>query len=422
MTGGDLSCQLPFTSKVRNSYQKIRMIGLLTSTLIPTISAKRHVVEPIPQWELLIMISVIVGLVLVGGLVAGLTIGLMSLDSTNIAILKESGTPSEQKCAKKIEPLRRNGHLLLVTFLLVNTIVNETLPIMFDAINFTGAWAVLMSTCLIVIFGEIIPQAVCAKYGLQIGAFFAGPVKILIYMFYIVAWPIASLLDYFLGHKAGNIYRHAGLKELVAIHGEDNQGPLSKDEVSVLRAVLDLRSKTAKDIMTSLENVFMLSIEDKLDRETIVSLLQAGFSRVPVYLKTRQDILGCVLTKQFILNDPDAATPVSALKLRKLPLVRDDTPLFELLHIFEAGGTHMALIVTENLDNKQAPFGDVINTNGLNWSLRHPRKATKTSYEIIGIATMEDVLEELIGHEVLLFLIRLLTKLTFMWTIEPIHA
>ena len=153
------------------------MIHILLFTL-SVLGKSRRPLEPLPQWELLSFIGGIVFLVLLGGLVAGLTIGLMSLDSTNIAILKESGTPSEKRCAEKIEPLRRNGHLLLVTLLLVNTVVNETLPIMFDAINFTGASAVLMSTCLIVVFGEIIPQAVCAKYGLQIGAFFSGPVNL----------------------------------------------------------------------------------------------------------------------------------------------------------------------------------------------------------------------------------------------------
>ena len=152
----------------------------ILTIIISIVEARKKVIEPIVGWELYSMIIGIIVLVLLGGLVAGLTIGLMSLDSTNLAILKESGTPSEQRCATKIEPLRRNGHLLLVTLLLVNVIVNETLPIMFDAINFTGAWAVLMSTCLIVVFGEIIPQAVCAKYGLQIGAFFSGPVLELI--------------------------------------------------------------------------------------------------------------------------------------------------------------------------------------------------------------------------------------------------
>ena len=77
------------------------------------------------------------------------------------------------------------------------------------------------------------------------------------------------MLDWLLGHQEGNIYRHAGLKELVALHGEDQEGPLSKDEVSILRAVLDLRSKTVKDVMTPVDDVFMFSIAQKLNRENI---------------------------------------------------------------------------------------------------------------------------------------------------------
>ena len=134
------------------------------------------------DWEYYSIAIMVVVLVLIGGLVAGLTIGLMSIDSTNLAILKVSGTASEKKAAAAIEPIRKNGHLLLVTLLLVNTVVNETLPILFDALEFHGLASVLCSTALIVVFGEILPQAICSRYGLQIGAFFAQPVRVLIFL------------------------------------------------------------------------------------------------------------------------------------------------------------------------------------------------------------------------------------------------
>jgi metal transporter CNNM len=235
--------------------------------------AHKKPLEPIPTWEFASVVAAIVVLVLVGGLVSGLTIGLMSLDSTNLTILKVSGTASEKSYAAKIEPIRKHGHLLLVTLLLVNTAFNETLPILFDSIHLTGYKAVLSSTLLVLLFGEIIPQAVCSRYGLQIGAFFAIPVRILIAGLWVISYPIARLLDYLLGHKAGVIYRHAGLKELVALHGEDQSGPLSKDEVSILRAVLDLRTKTVKDVMTAIDDVFMFSLSEKLDRQTIQKVL-----------------------------------------------------------------------------------------------------------------------------------------------------
>jgi CBS domain containing-hemolysin-like protein len=55
-----------------------------------------------------------------------------------------------------------------------NVIVNETLPIVFDSVLGGGWPAVVLSTALIVIFGEIIPQAACINYGLSIGARFSG--------------------------------------------------------------------------------------------------------------------------------------------------------------------------------------------------------------------------------------------------------
>lgn len=97
----------------------------------------------------------------------------MSLDETNLEILIKSGTPQQKTWALRILPIRKNGHLLLVTMMLANTLTNMSLPILIDEIFGGGVYAVLLSTALILIFGEIIPQAFCARHGLRIGALFA---------------------------------------------------------------------------------------------------------------------------------------------------------------------------------------------------------------------------------------------------------
>ena len=89
---------------------------------------------------------------------------------------------------------------------------------------------------------------------------------------WIIAYPIARLLDWILGSKHGITYRRAELKELVAMHGEDQAGPLNQDEVSILRAVLELRDKSVKNVMTTLEHVYMLPLEAKLDKDTMTSV------------------------------------------------------------------------------------------------------------------------------------------------------
>ncbi|KAH6568416.1 hypothetical protein BASA83_003820 [Batrachochytrium salamandrivorans] len=381
---------------------------------------RRHM-EPIPPLQYWLTIVAIGVLVVVGGIVAGLTIGLMSLDETNLSILKISGTQLERAYVSRIEPIRKNSHLLLVTLLLTNTIVNETLPIMFDAIHLQGWQAVLSSTVLIVIFGEIIPQAVCARYGLQIGAFFAWPVRILIFIAWIVAYPISQLLDAVLGHRNGVVYRHAELKELVAMHGEDQAGPLTKDEVSVLRAVLDLRDKSVQNVMTKLSDVFMLPLSAKLDLETMQTITQAGHSRVPVYdTDNRHTVIGVVLVKQLIVFDPEQQIPVKSIRIRPLPRVLAHTPLFDMLHIFEAGGSHMALVVEQvcsndgTCDNRcysdpcneetqpllNTDQTDTENTND-EAHVNTPASSVPTVFRALGVVTLEDVIEEILGEEII---------------------
>lgn len=79
----------------------------------------------------------------------------MGLDETNLHVLIESGTPTERVNAKKVLSLLERGkHWVLVTLLLSNVVINETLPIILDGVLGGGWQAVVISTALIVIFGE----------------------------------------------------------------------------------------------------------------------------------------------------------------------------------------------------------------------------------------------------------------------------
>ncbi|KAI8803827.1 hypothetical protein BJ742DRAFT_827581 [Cladochytrium replicatum] len=360
--------------------------------------------DPWEYWSVLFAIPV---LVILGGIIAGLTIGLLSLDETTLKVLKRSGTPAEKKWAEQLEPIRKDTHLLLVTLLLANTVINETLPVLMHTVHLDGYQAVLMSTALIVVFGEIIPQALFARYGLAMGAFFAWPVRVLIWIEWIVAYPVAKLLDWILGHKQGVLYRRSELKELVALHGEDQSGPLTTEEVSIMKAVLDLRDKTVGQIMTDLNDVFMLNLDTRLDHKTMQTLIHAGHSRVPICDKEQKNIIGVVLVKQLVIYDPDDAVPVRDLKIRRLPRVLANTPLFDMLHVFEQGGSHMALVV-ENIDdvNGISPGDASVATSPITISTGNTPAWVPTTpgrlarFKAVGIVTLEDIIEELLGHEI----------------------
>jgi metal transporter CNNM len=117
----------------------------------------------------------------------------MGQDEIYLQVLASSGEGNERKNAKKVLRLLKSGkHWVLVTLLLSNVITNETLPIVLDR-SLGGGWpAVLSSTVLIVIFGEVVPQSICVRYGLPIGAWMSPVVLGLMWIMSPIAWPTAT--------------------------------------------------------------------------------------------------------------------------------------------------------------------------------------------------------------------------------------
>ncbi|EPX70941.1 morphology protein [Schizosaccharomyces octosporus yFS286] len=314
-------------------------------------------------------------LVLLGGVFAGLTIGLMGCDEVYLQVLEQSGDEYERKHANKVlRLLNRGKHWVLVTLLLGNVIVNETLPIVFDSIIGGGWPAVLISTAAIVIFGEVIPQALCVRYGLSIGAKLEPLVLFMMYLLMPIAYPTALLLDACLGEDHGTMYRKAGLKTLVTLHRDLGLDKLNQDEVTIITAVLDLREKSAKSIMTPIEDVFTLPMDRIVDEQLIGDIICAGYSRIPVHRPGfPHDFIGMLLTKTLIGYDPDDCWPVSRFALATLPQTFPDTSCLDLMNYCQEGKSHMILIS----DHPGEKFGT------------------------LGVITLEDIIEELIGEEII---------------------
>lgn len=168
------------------------------------------------------MVSLAVGIVILivclsfSALFSGLNLGLLSLDRTELKILVNTGSPSERKYAKVIQPVRNHGNYLLCSILLGNVFVNSIVPILLDDFS-SGLVAVVGSTLFIVMFGEIIPQAACSRHGLYVGAKTIYVTKLVMLLTAPLSYPISKILDFILGEEIGNVYNRERLKELVKV-------------------------------------------------------------------------------------------------------------------------------------------------------------------------------------------------------------
>lgn len=201
-------------------------------------------------------------------------------------------------------------------------------------------------------------------------------VLMLMYIMSPVAWPTAKLLDWLLGEDHGTTYKKAGLKTLVSLHrsmGEAGQR-LHADEVTIISAVLDLKEKTIGSIMTPMEDVFTLSLDDILDEDTMDDILSQGYSRIPVHHPDNdENFVGMLLVKMLITYDPEDAKPVRDFALATLPETKPETSCLDIVNFFQEGKSHMVLVSNHPGDDHGAQ----------------------------GVVTLEDVIEELIGEEII---------------------
>lgn len=191
-----------------------------------------------------------------------------------------------------------------------------------------------------------------------------------------VAWPTAKLLDYLLGTDHGTTYKKAGLKTLVTLHKTLGTSPderLNQDEVTIISAVLDLKDKPIGDIMTPMGDVFTMSADTVLDENMMDIILSAGYSRIPIYQPDNtRNFIGMLLVKMLITYDPEDALRVRDFALATLPETRPETSCLDIVNFFQEGKSHMVLVS----DFPGEPYG------------------------ALGVVTLEDVIEELIGEYV----------------------
>ncbi|KAG4157036.1 hypothetical protein ERO13_D02G036700v2 [Gossypium hirsutum] len=292
--------------------------------------------------------------VLFAGMMSGLTLGLMSLGLVELEILQRSGTSTEKKQAAAILPVVQKQHQLLVTLLLCNAVAMEALPIYLDKL-FNEYVAIILSVTSVLAFGEVIPQALCTRYGLAIGANLSGLVRVLMILCFPIAYPVGKVLDWMLGHNEA-LFRRAQLKALVSIHSQEagKGGELTHDETTIISGALDLTEKTAEEAMTPIESTFSLDVNSKLDWEAMGKILARGHSRVPVYSGNPKNIIGLLLVKSLLTVRPETDTPVSAVSIRRIPRVPSDMPLYDILNEFQKGSSHMAAVVRGKSKNASA--------------------------------------------------------------------
>jgi metal transporter CNNM len=308
----------------------------------------------------------VIVLVLIGfsAICSGLNIALMSLDIKDLQRKAKLGNVH----AKQVLPLRRTTHLTLAAILLTNVAAVSATSLVLES-AFYGIIAGIIATLLTVIFGEILPQAIFSQKPLYYVAKLRYALRVMIFVTYLVSKPLQLLLDKLFSHEGAHLQTRHELGIMISEHMGHEESELDDDEVEIIRGALQLSEKKVRDIMQPIKNVFWLTPDTILTGEKIDEIKAAARSRIPIFNRDRSQCYGVLLMKELVDIDFDEKEyRVDDLNLHPVRLVGSKTALDTMLRKFIASSTHLIPVEKDE--------------------------------RIIGIVTIEDLIEEIVGHEI----------------------
>ncbi len=296
-------------------------------------------------------------------LFSGLTLGLFTLSKGHLRYKAELG----DKTAERIYNVRKKGNLLLCTLILGNVTVNSILSVYIGTLT-TSAAASLISTALIVMMGEVLPQAIFARFAFKLASKTIPLAEFFIFVFYPIAKPLSMFLDRLLGEKTPTVYTKKELEKFIEYQGGLKESSIDSDERKIMKGALSYSDKTAREIMTPRSTMVSVPFETDLSHENIDDIRECGHSRIPVYEGTPDSIVGILYVKDMVGHDL-AGKSAGELARRSVIFVSPEKRLDDLLNDFKRTRNHL-FVVADNEDG------------------------------VVGIVTIEDVIEEIIGEEI----------------------
>jgi len=283
--------------------------------------------------------------------------------------------------AKLLNRIKEQQHKTLITLLIGNNVVNISLSALATTMTFKFtaqyglaegyiiAIATGVMTFILLVFGEITPKTL----GVRAGEKFALRGAKIFYFFSILFKPFVWIFEHLAGGvlklfgvpKQENVYTTGELREFVEMSHE--KGSIKESEKEMIHNILNFNDTLVREIMKPLSDVIAVEASTPI-REFMDMFVKDNFSRIPVYEKHREDIIGVIYIKDVLpfIQRGELDTPIRKVmrKIAHVPAVKKINTLFRY---FKQRKEHIAVVVNE--------FGNTL-----------------------GIVTMEDVLEELVGE------------------------
>jgi CBS domain containing-hemolysin-like protein len=322
---------------------------------------------------------VLLVLILLSAIISAAEIGFFAVNETRLRAMEEAGS----KRARMALHLRQNPQRLLSTIMIGDNLVNALVPSyttlliirMFDAHAFSGfiegltqALAVALGalTFILMIFGDVVPKTLAAKYAVHVALNMAYPVYWIQQGLKPLLYVLEPIIDKVTGGKGLTVPFVTEEELKIMLDVGSKSGMIESHEARMINRVFQLNDLTAEHAMTPRQFVFALDASVRL-AEVQEQLFRSKYSRIPLYDGNLDNIIGMIYKSKALTELAEGNSQLRLKDIAQPPLfVPTRKTADELMKQFQQEKRHMAIVVNE--------FGG-----------------------IAGVVTLEDILEEVVG-------------------------
>ncbi len=231
----------------------------------------------------------------------------------------------------------------------------------------TGTVASISVTIIIIVFAEALPKVAARSNSVLAATWLIVPIYFFDRLLSPFTWALVHMFGFFLskvGHTNVSVVTEEDIKHMIEM-GEES-GTIQEEEKRMIHSVLKFTDTKANDVMVPRTEMFCVDINTDLDR-LLDLVVKNGYSRMPVYKGNLDNIVGIINTRDLLSIWKNKELIVIQDLLRKPYFVPETMRVDRLLHEFQRGHIHMAIVVDE--------FGGTA-----------------------GMVTMEDLVEEIVGE------------------------
>lgn len=321
------------------------------------------------------LVGVVIVLIIFSAFFSSIETALTCANRVRLKVKAEDGSHSAKLALRLLNKYDQSLISLLIGNNIVNTLASSLTTVIVSALISDNTTTIVVSTAIVTIvvfiFGETLPKTIAKANPDKLAQIFCYPMA----FFYVITYPIMQIFNFILWifklcfkiTDEDNTLTEEEFQDIIV--NTEEEGIIDEEESDIIQAAVEFNDITVKDVYTPKDKIVSLDYSGLNKKELLKQINNIKYTRIPIYLFDKDNVIGILNTRKFLKAAMSTKKFSIKQALSEVIKVKDTSEISDVIDVLKAKKCHLALV-------------------------------TDADDKLVGLVTMEDILEELVGETI----------------------